>query len=80
MTLFMTVTEAATETCFETGDIITGEILKKEECVRKTETHLCTLDFGFGEGCRNTCILPHSLHPFFPHSHLPHRSSKSTSL
>lgn len=30
MTLFMTVTEAATETCFETGNIITGEILKKK--------------------------------------------------
>lgn len=37
MTLFMTVTEAATETCFETGNIITGEILKKkkEECEEK---------------------------------------------
>lgn len=80
MTLFMTVTEAATETCIETGNIITGEIVKKEECVRKTETHMCTLDFGFGEGCRNTCILPRSLHPFLPHSHLSHCSSKSTLL
>lgn len=62
--------------------IITGEILKKkkEECEEKKETNFCTLDFGFGEGCRNTCIPPCSLHPFLPHSHLSHCSSKSTLL
>lgn len=66
----MTVTEAATETRFETGNIITGEILlkkkKKEECEKKKNPTCAPWILALGRGVETLAFLPVPCIPSFP--------------